>query len=576
MELEPKAVRILGATLEDREKARALYGRVTAVADAEVRVCDTTGLGQLITSSSASRPPSRRPSPPFASLGARRASNFTLTVNTDQPATVAPPLASPSAAAGPMDSKRRNSWFEPRSLSVRRRSEQGDAPLGAPAKTRARFGTSPSPPSSAVGLPSPSDGESPQASGYISSALSRPPLGNDYSPATPTSPEFIITPTPSTFADAVARADHEQVQRSGAFPLATPPSNLLGHSSSEACSSRISRRSVGLGHRSSPRDGSYPYSFANRPRSAGALSIISQRSTISSQDSVRSFASGSSASTGFQRETSAPLPSSSCSTLMLLLNEEELPSLSLEPTIRATTAAPQHRLPADKRTDLVSGVVPVPFLDSPSHSSASAHSVNVPEPEDFPFDASASPSADDAPPSPSIDDDEYLSSAPSTPYLGEAPPSPAIDFQAFSLAARNPTSSSPFANSDSRPSTDVDPATRAEIAPWSVSEDVSPLDVVPGKYDSIPRRIRRTTVGPGGGTTTSWNSSAWNPPSSSMARAHSNSKISAGTDYLGVGDGAGGPRRKSSAGFALFSRGENEEGESAGGRWGFLRRGSRA
>lgn len=570
MELEPKSVRILGSTLEDREKARALYGRVIAVSDAEVRVCDTTGMGHLIlSSSSASRPSSRRPSPPSSSLGARRASNFTLTVNTDQPPTAAPPLPSPTATAGPMDSKRRNSWFEPRSLSVRRRSEQSDAPVGAPAKSRARFGASPSPPSAAPMSLSPSnEGFAPShGSGYVSSGLSRPPLGNSYSPATPTSPEFLITPTPSTFADAVARADHEQ-ERTGLFPLATPPSHLVGHAASDPSSSRVSRRSIGPTHRSNQRDGSYPYSFSNRPRSAGALSIISQRSTISSQGSIRSFASGSSASTGFQRETSAPLPSSSCSTLMLLLNEEELPSLSLEPTIRGTRIEKEQasqRLPADENTDYVSGVLPIPFLESPEPSSVS---LPLDEPEAFPF--SALPD-EQAPPSPYLaggeDEDEYLSSAPPTPDLGDAPPSPAIDFQAFSLAARQPSTSSPFAAAESpRLSTDVDPATRAEIAPWSV-EDVSPLDVAPGKYDS-PRRSIRPPVA-SAGTTTSWNSSAWTPPrSDSMARANSSGKLGAAEHPT-----EGGPRRKSSAGFGLFGRDDESPGKE-GGRWGFLRRGS--
>lgn len=590
IELEPKPLLVIGADQEQRNQAVAGQEKMSSatVADAEIRLCDVTGTGRALMSPRHSVSAAHRPTPPSStSLGARRASNFTLTVDTHQTSTAAPPLPSPTATGS---QGRRNSWFgEPRSAGVRRRSEQSDVPLGAPVRSRARFGGSPSPPSAApMALPSSAQGDVavPSAgSGYVSSALSRPPLLSHVYPGTPTSPDFLVTPTPSTFAAAIAHADSQQ-QRSGSFPLAAPPAHYPSHASPDLMHSRHPRR-AGAPSRSGPRENHYPYSSANRPRSAGALSVISQRSTLSEGSSLRSFTSGGS-SASFVRETSAPLPSTSHSTLMLLLGDEDLPSLSLEPT---KGREQRHHSPAGD--EFVSGVVPVPHPSSPPDSTTSAAS---PPLASLPFGADMSHS----PPLTVADDDDVsISSATSTPPLGslDSPPSPAVDFHAFSLSRRQPataSASSPFAFSPSSHSphqapSSMDPATRAEIAPWSVAEEVGPFDVSERKGNGVGVSSKRPS--PSGGIHSTWNSSAWRiPPSASsgMARTSSSSKLGAG-EYLGVGVGGGGasvPRRKSSGGFGLFSgkngdasHAQDEGNESPGkegSRWGFLRRGSRA
>lgn len=86
---------------------------------------------------------------------------------------------------------------------------------------------------------------------------------------------------------------------------------------------------------------------------------------------------------------------------------------------------------------------------------------------------------------------------------------------------------------------------RATIAPWT---EVSPFDKT---GEDVPQMKRRTPAAPfvGGGTVKS--------------------------EYLGsvTPGGEGGGRRKSSVGFNLFGK-QQEEGKE-GGAWGFLRRGSR-
>ncbi|ORY76255.1 hypothetical protein BCR35DRAFT_122306 [Leucosporidium creatinivorum] len=264
---------------------------------------------------------------------------------------------------------------------------------------------------------------------------------------------------------------------------------------------------------------------------------------------------------------------------MMLLGGDDLPSLSLEPKKRRSKPHQQYLSPpAD---DFTSGVIPVPHPLSPA--STSSHSLTASPPHQ-PFAVPTGlPLGVAVPPSPSLSfngDDDDISSAASTPPIGsfDAPPSPAIDFQAFSLAARQPsttTSHSPFASTDAPPH--VSSATRAEIAPWSITEEVGPFDISPRKGNGIAKGAKRTTAPSG----------AWSPPpsaSSGMSRTSSSGKLGAAGEYLGVASQEGAPRRKSSGGFGLFGRGDSshshEEGHESpgkeGSRWGFLRRGSRA
>lgn len=530
---------------------------------------------------SASLSPSPSSPPSYTSkmptLGNRRTSNFMLTVDTSQPEP-SPPTVETS-----------DSRLAPRAVSVRRRSEQSDMPIGAPVKTRARFGGPSSSPEE-VDDNAGSGGPTPPASaGYNALALAQPLLAQNCPPGTPPTPSSLAH-TPTTFADAVAllqRAD----QRSGFFPLATAPPRPYSTDSPSTLTSLS--HTAAAQQRSNRRTGRSPYSSLHRPRSAGQLSLASQRSNMSSQDgaasnaSIRSIASFGTASSS---STIEYIRDASCTTLAM---PDELPSLSLIDNSPVPPLSPHHvhhsHPPNGRFASASPEAMVISAPPSPAMSDASTFSGSSTNHETATTAATEDIDLDDLE---SLDDME-----PCTPPIIVARgstvstlheihdaesdcshPSVNVDFRAFSLSAP-PLATRALVN---RPEP-IDSATLAQIAPWSVVEDVSPFD----RRRPAPA-IRSTSAvssaaGQQSSTTVTW--SAGYAPSaqagaSSMSRALSSGRLSPG----GVADGGmyGAGRRKSAGGLGLFGGSSKidaagEDGATKdGGRWGFLRRASRA
>lgn len=667
IELDPRPLVVAGTSQAEREKALAHASRILAASESDSREHSSSSAVRSRSSS----PPSHA-SEPLPTLGTRRTSNFMLTVETRPTWSTASAASSPvyqkhnDSLPSPAASSSSASLVAPRAVSIRRRSEQSDTPLGAPLKTRPRVGSpgASSMTDTASSEPSPGGPTPPASAGYILpepslySASVETDLKVD-TPPTPNSLEYrstslagAVTSSPATTSSmpTTPKSSHEDAQYQQSrdysrgftsgdpfFPLASLTPHATGFPL-PASPSSLSHHATGQ-QRSYRRNGRLPYSSLHRPRSAGQLSVISQRSNLSSQDgatsnaSIRSIASvGTVSSSGtttsvardYDRETSLERSESPSSILAL---RNEMPSLSLidnsflpplsprqsrdpqygQQQQLESQLLPQHapqQLPMDN--DVAgSNVLPVAAPGSPSMSDAStfSDSNSVVHPDDK--RAITMPTGDIDASNPEDTDDDWTED-PRTPpdhvlpldsTLRDqrgcgAPSSPAIaiDFHAFSLAARQPV---PMQTRAVGAGPDlVDPATRAEIAPWSVVEDdVSPFDnrqVMPGHT----AQHARAKSGPPSTMSMSWSGAQAALPPLEIAPHHGPH----GTVF--------GPRRKSAAAGGLFAGrvmvddGPHDDSTlttmtnaststtttttvgstsgKEGGRWGFLRRGSRA
>ena len=520
--LESRPITIRSTTRAEDEHAATQAGRMLRVAEAESNLCDPKNRvhqGQLVSH------PSSQLAAPKSNLGARRASDFRLTVSTEHDIMHGvEPLPSP---AGSVDSaellknppdraaERTRGWLRPSEKkdnhsNTRRRSEQFDpAAYAGPVRTRVKVDSG--------------------STSTISRASAVTPTNPTFPPSPPmTVRQSIFQPLQSYAsprAEALAAFNYYRTD----FANQVGPFNLSPDVLRQTREARRQARAHG------------PY--GPRPRSAGGLSAISQRTHESSGASVAGVSIGSSGSsvfslarstTGtiasghsrFTREQSAPLPTTSSNTMLLL--PEELPGLSLgsDSSTGEEIMECNDRHDEDRGGDHDEGdrdgaeCYPTPQSAVLSPQLDFLSGVCVPTPRS-PTPSEGSDMSDTSEPAP----------APSTAAS-------AIDFQSFSLKPQSP------------PTT---PADLAAIAPWTSSQpDVSPFD----------QRF-----------------SASRPPASASAAHRAGSRkasLDGSGGMLGVPGAEGGVRRKSVGNLFGSHKGDDEGGKEGGGRWAFLRRGSKA
>ncbi|KAK4051621.1 hypothetical protein OIV83_002761 [Microbotryomycetes sp. JL201] len=501
IELQPRPITVVGKSAGERAQARAVSGRILALADAETRLFDPEYPFSL---------PESAPSPDAVTpnlLGARRSSGFNLKIEPPRSRSVEAQIPTPPRTSSPAEETAK-ALLKPKPSSIRRRSEQSDQPFGAPVRSRARF----TPESSTSSLATPSTITRPrsQLEGFM--------------PATPPSPDLLITPTNADFSDAVR-----------GLPL--PSKRFLVHADSPS--------QTFADHKPSRRSGRAPYSTLSRPRSAGQLSIASQKSTLSTQSqdsatstiSLHSYGTASSKSTQFASPPRFGYASASASTATLTLGLD-MPQLSLnsEP---ASEGAPV-RTTACALT--ANAVPPSPALSDTSMFSAGSagndersSTAMTTEPD---HEALSSCGGD------LTEDDALDCDLPLTPPVSadEYPSSPAIDFQSFSLTAVAPHSATLTS------STRVDPLLRAQIAPWSVEDEyISPFDT---RKSGDARQTRRHQH-----LNNTQQKSVVSNTGRSQSMSRANSLQSRARSSLSPLQTASSNtfRRKSAGGFALFS-----------------------
>ncbi|KAM0789717.1 hypothetical protein ACM66B_006574 [Microbotryomycetes sp. NB124-2] len=521
VELEPRPITVVGKSADERAQARAVSGRILALADAETRLFDPKHPAL------SSEPALAAETSTSQNLGSRRSSGFNLKIDAPRSRSVEAQIPTPPRTNSPADETTK-ALLKPKPSSIRRRSEQSDQPFGAPVRSRARFT-----PESSSSLPS------------TPSALSRPRSQLEgILPATPPSPDFSITPTNANFSDAVR-----------GLPL--PSKRFLTHADATASTSSNSDAKPSL-RRSGRAAG--PYSTLSRPRSAGQLSVVSQKSTMSTQSqdsltstaSLRSYGTASSASTRFPSGQPADVgfvsaASASTATLTLGLDMPHL-SLDSEPAPQPFMVPIEDRRPSTVKTKTVEP--PSPALSDASMFTASSvgdddarsSTAMTTEPD---REALSSCGGDFE-----LTEDEALDDLPVTPPVtaDEARASTAIDFQSFSLTA---TTVSSVDVSTLASSTRVDPLLRAQIAPWSVDDEyVSPFDTRKTGFSSRSSRhhhFNSVAPPPAGSRSTSMcraNSLQNRARASLSSTATTTSSSSSTTNSF---------RRKSAGGFALFS-----------------------
>lgn len=529
--LESRPITIRSTSRLEDENATNNASRSLRVAEAEANLCDPAlrmAGGHTLAVPLSGTPDNRERNQlavPNAGLGARRASDFRLTVSTDHDIMHGvQPLPSPAGSVdsaerlrNPFDSVADDAHaglgvYDPNHHSnTRRRSEQFDpAVYSGPVRSRVKVDSGSTSTISAVSLLTPTNARFP--------------------PSPPTAVR------PSIFQPLQCYVP-PRVETLSALSYPRPEFNLSPDFLRQSREARRQARAHG------------PYGI--RPRSAGGLSVISQRTHESSGASAAGVSIGSSNSsvfssarsfTGtvasghsrFTREQSAPLPTTTSSSTMLLL-PEELPGLSLG----SDSSHGEERMDYNENKDDQDG--------------QGAESYPTPQ------SAVLSPTLDfssgvclPAPGSPTPSDVSDMSDTSEPPATTSAP---AIDFQSFSLKPQSP------------PTT---PAELAAIAPWTASQpDISPFDKRatasrPPSSASTRPPFGYAEGGKGGGA------SGQRPPS------RKGSLDVTGGGRLGVPAVADNGGRRKSVGGLFGSLKGDEEGGKEGGRWGFLRRGSKA